>query len=71
MSVRIIILHGPKAWCMVSCTTPESQSECRDSRSTSTKGNNTLPYPPFGMKMAKTQIVGFSVKRFIEFPSFD
>ncbi len=36
----ITILHGPKAWCMVSCTTPVSQSECRDSRSTSTKGNN-------------------------------
>ena len=26
-----IILHGPKAWCMVSCTTSVSQSECRKS----------------------------------------
>ncbi len=27
---------------MVSCTIPVSQSECRDSRSTSTKGNKIL-----------------------------
>ncbi len=37
-----IILHGPKVWCMVSCTTPVSQSECRDSGSTGTKGNKTV-----------------------------
>ncbi len=28
----------PKAWCMVLCTTPVSQSECRDLRSKNTKG---------------------------------
>ena len=39
ISEGFIILHGPKAWCMVSCTTPVSQSECRKSGSTSTKGN--------------------------------
>ncbi len=34
-----IILHGPEAWCMVSFTTPVSQSDCRKLGSTSTKGN--------------------------------
>ncbi len=41
-----IILHGPKAWCMVSCTTPVSQSECRKSGSTSTKGNKRMNAVP-------------------------
>ena len=35
-----IILHGLKVWCMFSCSTPMSQSECRKLGSTSTKGNN-------------------------------
>ena len=40
-----IIVYGLKVWCMVSCTTPVNQSECTNSRSTSTKGNSYLSCP--------------------------